>query len=591
MVLLTMPLLLKSLALIVLIGLVPTHAAEPPAQSQNSIHINTLVTGAPQTFPAFLALADGTTAVLYETQDHRIAFEHAGKTQLLDAHAPVHGGNRFQLHQVGQNLYASWWSHKDQKNLYITRSTDNGKTFGPVAIINDDHGVLPPYTLSFGRDGIVNATYLDERVNRFAVFTNRSTDFGQNWPRPDTRIDTPAPAGQPSYALEPITVQAENTWITLWDDAQKGLGDKAIYHVMASESKDQGKTWSEPKLLFSAFKQISALTAKANGKNVLVGFDAYQEGVHVLSSSDAGATWHTSQAIVGSEQKSNSSIIIALTDKSGFLTWNQQAPNQKATIQFGRFDLATASWAGNEQRIDVKKFDNTKSTLQALYAFNNGPVVIAWADYRDIKPNIYLSMSTDEGATWEKPKPYQLPGETNLGLPQLLLWGDELALAYQSYPDDSLLKGDFFVQKLGITAASKQLPDFVKAPAFSEKEKRDKLVARVNALWKFRTEGNFDKAYDFFDYAYKVSTTKKQYLDFAGNVNYYEPKLVSEKIEGNVAQVSMEYSYDTKPFTLPDGKTQQFKKTSVTADTTWVWVKDNWYLEFKPLMGPAPLVY
>jgi len=94
------------------------------------LEIGGLNTGSPETFPAVLRLPDGKTATLYASPDSRVVLQIDGKTTLLDEKAPVHSGNQFQLHQQGNSLYASWWSHENNKNLYITRSTDEGKSWG-----------------------------------------------------------------------------------------------------------------------------------------------------------------------------------------------------------------------------------------------------------------------------------------------------------------------------------------------------------------------------------------------------------------------------------------------------------------------------
>lgn len=584
--------LIQKLSLLSLVSLAACSPAPKPTDTQGPIlTITGLNTGSLETLPAVLELADGTPVALYTSKDNRITLLRDGKTQLLDTTAPVHGGNSFQLHAQGNEVYASWWSHQDNKNLYISRSTNDAQSFNKVAIVNDNHGVLPRYSLSFGQNGTIGATYYDERTPRYEIYFNRSTDSGQTWDRPDTRLDTPAPAGQDNFAVEPVTVQAGNTWVTVWDDAYKSLDGKNIYHVITRHSTDEGKTWSPAQELYSSFHQISSLTAKAEGATVLIGFDEYQMGITTLASLDAGTTWQKSPAITGSVQKNNSGLVMTLVNGMGYLSWIEQEPNEKSDIQFGRFNLAKGTWAGSAQRIDTKQFNNTQSTLPSIFAFNNGPVVIAWVDYRDIRPNIYMSLSADQGATWSAPKPFGKPGVSDLGLPRLVPWNHSVALAYEEYPKDNIQDGTFILAPTHIKADNPKLPDFTPTNPVTVAQKEKLLLERINELWNLRIAGKYEGTYSFFDFAMRNFMPEKDFLEKSGNINFYSYELVSHKIEGNVADVDQKVTYDSKPFMMPNGKTTQIAKVTADVKNTWVWIGDNWYLVYAPSFGKPLLNY
>lgn len=586
----------KSFLLLSLVGLTacnqsPSEQANASNNDDAAITISDAATGSMETLPAALKLADGTAMALYKSKAGRVTLWRDGKEQILDSTAPVQGGQFVQLHENAGQVYASWWSHENNKNLYITHSSDGGRSFAKVAIINDQHGVLPRYSLSFGDKGVVGATYYDERSPRYEVYFNRSTDYGQTWDRPDTRLDDPAPAGQDNYAVEPVTVQADGTLVTVWDDAYKGLDGRTVYRLMTRSSTDQGITWSPAKMLLSSFHQISALSAKAEGKTVFVAFDEYQAGIKAVVSNDAGINWVTSPAIEGSSQKTNSGLVLTIANGMGYASWIEQEPNKKPDIQFGRFDLANNAWLGSIQRIDTKQFDNTQSITPSIFSFSNGNVVIAWVDYRDIRPNIYLSLSTDQGKTWSSPKPFGKPGVADLGWPKLIPWGDSVALAYESYPKDILKDGMFKVAPTNIVAATKELPNYASTSEVSAEQKKKMLLARVDDLWKYRKEGKYEPTYSFFDYAMRNFMAKKEFVEKSGNLNYYNYELTSTKIEGNVAQVEQKITYDTKPFMMPNGKMEQIKKTTAEVKNTWVWIGDNWYLVYAPSFGKPILQY
>ena len=171
--------------------------------------VNNIATGSLPTRVA-VAEADGKAALLYSTKDERVAFQVGDKRQLIDETARVRGGGGFfQLRPQGGKLHAIWWSHQSGKNIYFTSSADGGQRFTPVSMVNDENGVLPPFTLSTGADGMLGMTYQDERLGGYQAYFNRSTDNGLNWARPDQRLDV-AQGTQTTNVHEPQMVQLGN---------------------------------------------------------------------------------------------------------------------------------------------------------------------------------------------------------------------------------------------------------------------------------------------------------------------------------------------------------------------------------------------
>lgn len=558
--------------------------------AESILQISGLNTGSPETFPAVLRLPDGKPAVLYASPDSRVTLQINGRTTLLDEKAPVHSGNRFQLHQQGKSLYASWWSHENNKNLYITRSTDEGKSWGAVSIINDQHGVLPPYSLSFGANGVVGATYSDERSPKYEVYFNRSTDYGLNWPRPDTRLDE-QPTSAVSFAVEPRTVQIGKTWITFWNDVSPIFAGTNVYQVHMRLSPDEGKTWGKVQDLYSSQHQISSMQVIAAGDKIAVVFDDYRHGIKALVSPDEGQTWMPVATSEGSTQMTNSGLVLASSDGYVYASWISQNDGKKPDILFDRLSLADGKWVGATQRIDVKQYSNTTSMLPTIYAFEHGPVVMAWVDYRDIKPNIFMSLSADHGKTWSAPQPFGKPGMVNLGLPKLLPWADGLALAYESFPKDQPTNGEFILANLNIDAKTKSLPVYAETENYTPEQKKKQLVERVNKLAQLRIEKKYPEQYGFFDYAMRAFMPEKDFIEKSGIINYYKIELVKDSVEGNIAEIEQKMTYDSKPFPLPNGKMASVKKVTVDVKSTWVWVGDNWYLVYAPSFGKPLLSY
>ena len=403
------------------------------------VQIDDVATGAGQTRPAVVEL-NGKPALLYATRDNRVIFQHGEQRLPLDETAPVRGGNRFQLQLQDQQLHALWWSHQDAKNLYFTSSADGGRLFTPVSIVNDAHGVLPAVSLLRGPQGVVGITYQDERLPRYQNYFNRSTDYGRTWPKPDVRLDLAPDAGQPSDVHDPQSVESGQAWVSAWADAVKVAG-RLSYRIVSRRSDDAGLRWSPPEVLYSSDKLISSLVVRAQGEHIVIAADEHESGIVAFASQDQGRNWRSAGALAGTgfaagaEGASNSGIDLTVAAGRAHLAWMQDRKGEKTRIMRASLTIAEAKWMGAVQRLDTKAHDNTRSMLPVLLAVPKGPLLAAWVDYRDIRPNIYLSASFDQGQAWSAPQALLKPGELAAGWPKLIPWGNnQAAIGYDVYP-------------------------------------------------------------------------------------------------------------------------------------------------------------
>lgn len=561
------------------------------------LEIDDITTGALQTRPAIAEL-NGEPVLLYASKDNRVTFRVGKQSLQLDETAPVQGGNRFQLHKQDDQLHALWWSHENAKNLYFTSSADLGQHFAPVSIVNDDHGVLAPFSLLRGPKGVVGMTYLDERQPRYQTYFNRSTDYGRTWARPDVRLDLPPADAQSSAVQEPQSVESGTAWVSAWVDVVRVAGGGRHFRILSRRSDDAGLVWSAPEVLYSTEHLISSLTVKAQGGHVVIAADANQQGVFAVVSTDQGRNWRASPLVEGSglpvgttEGASNSGVQLALTADRAHLVWMQERSGEKIKIMRASLDLAKNSWLAAAQRLDVKTYDNSRSLSPEILALAKGPLLATWVDYRDIRPNIYLSASFDGGAVWSAPQALLQPGEVSAGWPRLMPWRNQAAISYDVYPGDLTAKGKFVLRLLPLNAESNALPEFVSTAKISEAERKAQLEKRVKMLWDSRVAGNYEPTFDMFDFAYKASTTKATYLGNIGLISYLSSSMEDAVITGNEAAVKMKLKYEVKQTTLTGGKPFKLAPTDVEATNTWVWVGNDWYLVYAPAVGSQNLQY
>lgn len=580
------------------LGLLGGCAGSGPSQLADDalVHITDIRSGTEPT-KAAIAQVGKDMAVVYATKEGRVALQLRGKRQLLDETARVKkGGSYLQLHSDGTRLQALWWSHEDGKNIYYTTSTDGGEHFSPVATANDDHGVLPPFTLVNGNNGVAGMAYHDERLPNYQVYFNRSTNAGLTWPGPDRRLDVVPPGGRSSQAFEPQLVKTNEQWLMAWTDTVPNPKGGQSFRLLLRTSADEGLTWSEPREVASAAHQISSLTMKAVGSRAVIAADELNAGVFALATQDGGANWQRiGEVVVGSSGVINSGIRLALSAQGdrAHLVWTEERGEAKPIIQVASADIVTSRWLNNAQRLDTKQIDNTRSTLPTVLATRAGPVVAAWLDFRDIRPNIYIAASYDQGATWSTPQTISTPGKESLGWPQLVAWGESAAIAYERYPSDKIMEGALTVQALALGDNSSKLTAAYareKGPDLVQRQKR--LEERVQGMWKARIAADYETAYRYFDFAYQAATPLKAYLDNSGVITYLSYEQVKLNMAGNEASVDMKVRYEVKPIVLPQtGRPISVAPFEADVPTKWVWVGNDWYFVYAPQFDQPMLRY
>ena len=553
--------------------------------------VNNIATGSLPTRVA-VAEVDGKPALLYSTKDDRVAFQVGDKRQLIDETARVRGGGGFfQLRPQGGKLHAMWWSHQSGKNIYFTSSADGGQRFAPVSMVNDEDGVLPPFTLSTGADGVLGMTYQDERLGGYQAYFNRSNDSGLNWARPDQRLDV-AQGTQTTNVHEPQMAQFGNVWVSAWTDIVRGSG-ATVYRILARRSEDGGQRWSAPEVVHSAESQISSLTVKAQDGHVVAAADQLNVGIVAFTLLNPSRNWRAAGRLPGSEKVSNSGIDLVVNGSRAHLVWMHERQGEKVRIMRASLDVVQGKWlVDSAQRLDVKQNENTRSLSPSLISTPKGAVLAAWVDYRDIRPNIYVSASYDQGQNWSQPQPVLAPGEASTGWPQLVLWRDQVALGYEQYPTDRIMEGKYVLRLLPVGESAQRLPGLPMPLQISEADRRAKLEQRVKTLWDNRIAAKYEPTYDMFDFAYKASTPKKAYLDNVGVITYLSASVNELTINGNEADVKMKLRYEVQPTILPStGKKITLPAADVESPTKWVWVGNDWFLMFTPSFEPPQLKY
>ncbi len=109
-------------------------------------------------------------------------------------------------------------------------------------------------------------------------------------------------------------------------------------------------------------------------------------------------------------------------------------------------------------------------------------------------------------------------------------------------------------------------------------DKEEMLKKRVFDFWQAKVNSDREKQYDFYDPFFKFHVSKDNFKTMGTNINYENPQIQEVIIEGNVASSKVTVVYFGE---LPGRlKPVAIEKTPAEINQTWLFMDENWYLEF-----------
>ena len=573
-------------------GALAAPPAEPPGLE--AVELVERIPGMGPDQGATVALVDGEVALLYLDGEQRVSFRRAGDRPVRLDEGPAvarPGGKHLWLYERPEGLFALWWRKQADggKHLYLRRSADGGRTFEQAVKLNAAAGVLPTYGLASDGQGRVAVAYHDERAPRYRIFVNVSHDGGKTWLDEDIRVDT-AGNGK-AFAVEPQLVFAGGRLVLTWKD-RGGDGDRT--RLMARASDDGGLTWGQSRSLgeFQGFFTSDALVS-GNGYLFLCGY-VPDQGVTGYLSSDAGSSWQEIGALPGTappEVSSASQIRAVVLDKSVAIVFSMGLAGRdgyrrtfKPRVMSAVFDPVAGKWKGAPVRLDTGKPHDLTAALNGKIAVTSaGGLVAAWEDYRDIRPNIYVSHSSDGGRSWSASRPIGDPGQALLAFPRLEAEeeGGDVLLFFDRFGDDARSERAFEYAVLEVVEQGiANLPAFTEVPR-EAKEKR--LRARAEAFWSLRKEGEHAKVFDYFDPGLRSRIERDSFAVSQRRLQYLDYEVKGAQIQGNIAGVLTKVRVEVKP-TQIKGQEFEMEPREDLVPMEWVWVGDDWYAVYE---GPA----
>jgi hypothetical protein len=266
-------------------------------------------------------------------------------------------------------LYMVWRDGRNgNADIYFAKSTDGGKSFTKNLRINDDRGVAYQGNpaIAVGRDGALYVVWSDNRSGNDDVYFTMSGNKGGSFSR-NMKLNDDAPKGSQSHPT--IAIDGNGRVFAAWEDFRNGQPD-----IYFTRSLDGGKSFGPNRRVNDdpgGTPQISPSITFAGGEQVLIAWSDFRNTTATLPppSPATGEQYRWELARTG-----DSDIYYARSTDGGL------------TFSAGR-----------------KINDDAGPAAQAfpsLTATADGQVALAWEDFRHGESHVYMVKSADGGQTF-----------------------------------------------------------------------------------------------------------------------------------------------------------------------------------------------
>lgn len=426
---------------------------------------------------------------------------------------------------------------KEKYHLYFRAVEQDGKVLSPVERVMP--GRYPAWIVDTNMIPIFSwMAYEGKPAMTMRVFDRAAKSFG-----PLVKI-TDAPQISPIFEA----FKSGNRWFLLWLGHYGEKHDDLLLEGVYSD--DKGQTWK--RFAFGELRGLdigSVNIASDDKDHILIALDGSRRfldpidkksNIYILRSIDNGATWQKPQAV----------------------------------------------------RPDNLRVTKAQYPMIAL-GVQSGTVALAWEDWRDIRPNVYISYSKDYGATWEPALPLGKPGVWNLGLnpqPRVLHnRGEHFLLVANQYREDALTdkeegastdRKDFVLYDFTWEQLRQNAESFNISAIQQTRASEARLRERVSAYWQAMQENNYETAYAMMDPFFRRSRDLKTYLSNKGAIQYHRWQIGSVIRNGNIAKITLEVEASVPEFKLSSGKTISQPQKTISLEDIWVFVNEDWYREY-----------
>lgn len=228
------------------------------------------------------------------------------------------------------------------------------------------------------------------------------------------------------------------------------------------------------------------------------------------------------------------------------------------------------------RRIDTPQGASTRAWLPDLAAAGD-QVAAVWEDFRNIRPEVRMQLSSDRGQNWLNNDFVVSDGRHYAIRPRIRAHEGKLYIAWYQYRTDARKEADAMLTRLNWEDA------FSKAhqnDTRSSMEEREQLLKKAVAdYWDAMMQGDFRRAYGHYDPFYRARTSLDAYAAQRGRFIYHSSEIRAIEIDGNVARVQSVTNFEV-PKIMIMGREQSIEPRDFPIDDTWLYIDGSWFRQY-----------
>ncbi|EXJ17188.1 sialidase family protein [Imhoffiella purpurea] len=442
-------------------------------------------------------------------------------------------------------LHLLWYGEKtleetsEKHNLFYRQLNPETQNLSPIEWVSP--GIYP--LMSVGDSGVMVYTWMETELGNQIVSRFRPLDEAFADAVPVAVVSEISPVFE--------AFRSGSRWFTVW----LGLygSDKRDFRLEGAWSDDNGKTWDRFEIQALRGLDIASLqivsdddghiSMAATGRKRIPGVKTKQN-VYLVNSSDRGDTWE------------------AVSDIRGGTALGQPA----------------------EAKTDLSQFQARNPVIS--FGSKPGELLIVWEDWRDIRGNLYASLSNDYGKTWSLSN-VLLPTDPGKSValryePNSLFYSDgKFNLIAERFLDDTFLQKEL----IELSFTKEDLERFAETaksqPALDNEENRKRLREREADFWKAMIDKDYEKTYSYLDPFFKARVPYETYVSLMGKIKYESAEVESVTIDGPRALVVTDIKASIPEFKAPNtGEVLSQPQREAAVKNYWLWLDGNWFREF-----------
>jgi len=277
----------------------------------------------------------------------------------------------------------------------ITHDTSHPAVLGPALVKLTDGAVMSVYSTPTSYAGKPGACYIAGRITR---------DGGATWEA--ERELTRLPQGR---AAHPTALRARNGTLHLfflgyisagWDKQTGNPTAQTRSDLWTSHSSDDGKTWSEPRMIFEGYTGSTNGAVETRDGKLVVPFSHYIANPGRLASrsvvsADGGETWKSSNMIdIGGAGDHDGALEPCVLELKDHRLWMLIRTTRKFFWESFSADGGLTWSEAKPTQID------SSSSPGHVIRLSDGRLAMAWNPSAAQRRELHVALSSNEGQTW-----------------------------------------------------------------------------------------------------------------------------------------------------------------------------------------------